>query len=122
VATVVFGVTYYNGTVYRMILQPFDLMLQGDKHVLSIKATLASATEPVQVNVTVWVNDTQYTTPILLLLPPGTYVLRTELEISLNSSTYQFDMWGGPQLFGMNNSLTLSLMGDIDVTAFFSPK
>lgn len=121
-AALVFEVTYYNGTSYRRIVQPFDLILEGDKHVLSIKTGLVSNLKPIPLNATVWVNDTQYVTPVLLLLPPGTYVLTTEQEIFFNSSICQFSSWGGPQLFGLDNSLTFNLAGDIDVTAYFKQK
>ncbi len=98
-AALVFEVSYYNGTSYRRIVQPYSLILEGDKHALSNKTALVLNLEQIPLSVTVWVNDTQYATPVLLLLPLGTYVLTTEQEISFNSSIYQFSSWGGPQLF-----------------------
>jgi hypothetical protein len=116
-ATVVFEVTYFNGTAYRRIMQPINLILSGDKHILGIDA-LITGNPPVHgVNALVWVNGTQYTMPVLLLLPPATYVIRVEPSISQNSQNYSFKIWDDGVF---DSTRILSLTGDKDMTASFA--
>jgi hypothetical protein len=89
-ATVVAGVVYFNGTMFRRIQQPFNLVLSGDKHVLEISAYTGQG---VPANIPIWVNGTQYTTPLLLVLPQGTYVLKAESQVVRDSQKYSFNDW-----------------------------
>jgi hypothetical protein len=121
-ATAVLEVVYFNGIMFRQILQPFNLILNGDRHVLEINALLISATAPgVPANVPVWVDDTQYTTPVLLLLPQGTYVLKAESQVLEDSQNYSFLSWQGssssPSSYA--NPFTLNLASDNDFTVYY---
>lgn len=121
-ATAVLEVVYFNGTMFRQIFQPFNLILKGDRHVLEIKGYLLSPTGPgVAANIPVGVDDTQYTTPVLLLLPQGTYVLKAESQVMENSQNYSFLSWQGssssPSSYA--NPLTLNLISDNDFTVTY---
>jgi hypothetical protein len=89
-ATMVVEVVYFNGTMFRRILQPFNLVLSGDKHVLEVSAYIGQG---VPANVPIWVNGTQYTTPVLLVLPQGIYVLKAESQVLKDSQKYSFHDW-----------------------------
>lgn len=113
-ATAVLEVVYFNGTMFRQILQPFNLLLNGDKHVLEINAFLSSS-PGVPANVPVWVDGVQYTTPVLLVLPQGTYVIRAESQVLKDQQNYSFSSWQGFTA----NPFTLNLTSDNDFTALY---
>jgi hypothetical protein len=116
-ATVVVEVTYFNGTAYRQVVQPINLTLRGDRHILEINDALLVGAPPMTgVRISVWVNGTQYTTPVSLLLPPATYVVKVESPILHNSTSYSFLYWSTSNTA---NPLTLSLTGDTTLQAFF---
>ncbi len=133
-ATVMFEVVYFNGTDYRRIVQPINLVLRGDRHILQIDdSAIVDGAIVFGVKTNFTVNGENYTTPIFMLLPPDSYTIQAEPSIVQNSLNYSFFAWssGGidndpisnPTMVdligGNSNPMTLNLSGDVIMFATY---
>jgi hypothetical protein len=113
---VTYEITYYNGTVFKRVIQPFQLKLDASLHILTLRALLPSPSgEPQSTNVTVWVNGTSYTTPVSLFLPEGQYTLSWKSPIIDKSNKYYFDIWHS----GLYSTGNLTFISDMFIDGLY---
>lgn len=124
-ATVFVDVVYFNGTMFRQVIQPFNLILKGGEHFFEINTVLGNfAGEGQAGNVPVWVNGTEYaSTPATIFgLDGDCYTVSCNSTVWYNSTEYAFEFWidetSGNQCH--LNPATYNLTSDLNITAFYS--
>jgi hypothetical protein len=115
-------ITYYNGTAFKKMIQPFDLTLDAALHILKAETGIESPTQFLEYakNVTVTVNSVAHQTPFTIFVTEGSYEISFPKTIQVNSTAYQFDR------LTINNELdigipdlTRDIQGDTFFTAYY---
>jgi hypothetical protein len=124
-AAVVVEVVYFNGTMFRQVIQPFDLILKGGQHVFEINTVLGNFEGEGQPgNAPVWVNGTEYaSTPVTIFgLDGDCYTVSCNSTIWYNSTKYTFEIWENINAGNIcsENPATINLTSDLNITAFYS--
>ncbi|MEM3697933.1 MAG: hypothetical protein QXQ94_10660 [Candidatus Bathyarchaeia archaeon] len=83
-------IVYYNGSVYKNLIQPFRLIFYAGYHILTFNdAVIVGEGRSVSVNVSV--DHVTYETPIIIFVREGVHQISFPPQLELNSTTYQFD-------------------------------
>lgn len=117
-----YKITYYNGTVYKEIIQPFRLTLYAGYHYLKVDAGIWNIGE---CSVKVLVDGVEYYTPFEIIVSEDPHRIEFEPVIQVNSSTFDFDYWG--YIYGSFQvvdspepyNVTLKLSEDTHIRAFY---
>jgi len=119
---ITYELTYYNGTVYKKVIQPFQLRLYTGHHYLYVDAVSNIG----ETNVTVLVDGAEYFTPFNLIVSEGAHRIEFEPTISINSTNYDFEFWsafyGSPQRIQGSPyfyNVTLKITEDTHLRAFY---
>jgi hypothetical protein len=93
-----FEVTYFNGTAYKTVVQPFDLTVQSvGYHYVFIGSTLSGASPEVINNVSVWVDGVEHSTPLTLIVKEAVHNITAASTIYVGGQDYVFYDWSiGP--------------------------
>lgn len=120
---IAFELTYYNGTVYKAIIQPFQLRLYTGYHYLNVDAGALNIGET---SVMVLFDGVTYSTPFNIIVSEGVHRLEFEPVVSINSTIYDFDflaaLYGSLQLIegsAESCNVTLKITGDTYLRAFY---
>jgi len=109
-------ITYYNGTAIKKVVQPFRLTVFGSNNhqYIEIHTVLSGASEAAGVKV--WIDDVEYLSPVLVVLPAETRTIRVETPFYINSKQYVFDNWSDG---ATKNPRTLPPESDLEITVFY---
>jgi len=120
---ITYELMYYNGTVYKKIIQPFQLKLYTSYHYLNVDAGILNIGET---SVMIFVDDAVYYAPFEIIVSEGAHRIEFEPFIMINSTTYDFDFWGAqygsPQkILGSSETynVTLNITRDTHLRAFY---
>lgn len=80
-------VTYYNGTAYKKLIQPFELKLNADYFILDANSVFIDLEEKA---VTVMVDGTEYYTPFMIIVARGNHEISFQPTVQINSTVYEF--------------------------------
>jgi hypothetical protein len=84
---VVCETTYFNGTVYKRLVQPFRLTLDASRHILEVKGVFEANPEA---NVTVWVDGAEYHTPFRIVVEGGVHNISFQPSVQTDSVIREF--------------------------------
>jgi hypothetical protein len=92
-----FEVTYFNGTAYKTVVQPFDLTVQSvGYHYVFIGSVLgdtpSQAPEAID-DVSVWVDGVEHSTPVSLIVKEDVHNITAATPIYINGQGYAFHLW-----------------------------
>jgi hypothetical protein len=86
-----FEVTYFNGTDYKTVVQPFNLTVQAiGYHYIFIRSVVE---DNVTSGVPIWVDGVEYSTPISLVVKQGAHNITASSTICVNGQEYSFFGW-----------------------------
>lgn len=116
---VTYEITYYNGTVFKKVIQPFELKLNANLHFLSVSTTpLVPGGGTPRSGIKVWIDGAEYASPISeLILSQGNYSIECESPTYIDSKKYEFNDWH--PIGGLANPTTIMLTGDVDLVAYY---
>jgi hypothetical protein len=112
--------TYVNADTYAetTISTTISLNMCTGYHYLDINSLIDLLDGSTQsMTAKVWVNGSQYYTPVSLILADGFYNVTCESPIYINSKKYRFNNWHPTG--GLANPVNISLHGDINLTAHY---
>ncbi|MCL6578360.1 MAG: hypothetical protein K6T73_03125 [Candidatus Bathyarchaeota archaeon] len=91
---VTFEITYYNGTVFKKLVQPFQLCLRPDLQYVEVHAFTHNVRDNIIVDVIelsgvrVFIDDVEYFSPVSVVLPAKKHTITVEPTTYVNSTKY----------------------------------
>jgi len=118
---ITFEITYFNGTAYKKIVQPFQLQLYVGYHYLKVDALIFDVGE---VYVVVLVDAMEHHTPFHMVVSEGTHKIEFPQAIQTNSTTckfYDFAIAYGNRQYDSPHSfmLTINITEDTHIIASY---
>lgn len=87
---VTFEITYYNGTVFKKLVQPFQLCLRPDLQYVEVRAFTFNIRDNIieLSGVRVLIDDVEYFSPVSVVLPAEMHTITIETMTYVNSTKY----------------------------------
>lgn len=81
--------TFYNGTSYKKIVQPFKLNLDADRHILVLYDAFIGGGKTLSINISI--DNVTYQTPMTVFVTNDTHEISFPQYLEANSTIYQLE-------------------------------